>query len=106
MITLYDELTRKDPPKLKRNGVRVVSNDPDFAQDMKSKDPDIEKKEQMVKDFLLSNKGRPIGTVEMVHTLKIPRHSIANIAAKFWRRGWIDITRVQKKVYYRYLGGF
>lgn len=106
MITLFDELTRRDPPKLKREGARVVSNDPEFAQEVKTKDPDIEKKEAMVKEFMLANKGRPIGTIEIVHTLKIKRHSIANIAAKFWRRGWIDITRIKKKVYYRYLGGF
>lgn len=106
MITLFDELTRNKPPKLKRDGVRVVSSDPEFAQEVKTKDPDIEKKEVMVKEFMLLNKGRTIGTVEIVHALKIPRHSIANIAAKFWRRGWIDITRIKKKVYYRYLGGF
>lgn len=105
MITLFDELTRTKPPKLKRDGVRLISNEPEPEITRQSPD-EMKEKENKVKAFMLLNQDRLIGTVEMVHTLQMPRAAIANIAAKFWRHGWIDVTRIKKKVYYRYLGGF
>jgi hypothetical protein len=105
VITLFDELSRSKPPKLKREGVRLISNEPEPEFVRQSPD-EVREKEDKVKAFMLLNQDRLIGTVELVHSLQLPRAAIANIAAKFWRHGWIDVTRVKKKVYYRYLGGF
>lgn len=106
MISLYDELTRDRPPKLKRDGVRVVCLDPSGPIEPKATREEGAESKKKLMEYIAANKGRLIPCTEIVEKTGLARMAIANAASWLNRRGWIDVVAIKKRIHYKYVGGF
>lgn len=106
MISLFDELTRNRPPKLKREGVRTICLDPSGPMEQKTSSNEGEESRKKLMDYIAENKHKLVACTEVVEKTGLTRMAVANAASYINRRGWIDVIRIKKKVHYKYVGGF
>lgn len=106
MITLFEELIRKTPLKLKRDGVRTICLDPSGLLEQKTASDEGAASKKKFMEYIAENKSRLIPCTEVVEKTGLPRMAVANAASWVNRKGWIDVIRIKKRVHYKYVGGF
>jgi hypothetical protein len=103
-LGLFEELARKQAPKLDRIGVSYITFDTENGQaKVKSAAELTEEKnlETKVKLYLSKNTGKVLTIKAVSDALGMGWQTAANEVRKFWRRGFLELIRDNKKVYYK-----